>query len=172
MAKKRLPHRESLKLSRHLYSIFLAGEGRVDGDIAHVADALRLRGVNILRLMGQDAETVIREAENEWLRHYVRNAKHAIDGQTQRVYHFDGHGWLHMLLRLWLNTRNPEHPDGDMRRRQLSAEINGIIAQIPPMAKGLTAKKKGWQKTRANVLAGAEYEQPQLFADEHNQDAA
>lgn len=172
MAKKRMTHRETLNLIRHLYAIFMAGEGRVDGDIAHVADALRLRGVNILRLMGQDAETVIHKAENEWLRHHLRDARHVIDGQSQRVYHFDGSGWLNMRVRLWLSTRNPDQPDADVRRRQVSAEINGIIAQIPPMAKGLKAKKKGWEKTRANVLAGAEYEQPQLFADEHNQDAA
>lgn len=172
MAKRRLSRRESVNLNRVLYSAFLQNEGRIDGDVAHVADALRMRGISIFRLMDKDPAVIIREAENEWLRKRLRDLNYPIDGQAQRAYHYDGSGWLHMPLRLWLNTRNPDAPDITDRRKQVDIEISGIIAQIPPMASALKSKKKGWETTRAKVRQGALYEQPQLLSDQDTPDVA
>lgn len=176
MGKRHLSRRLSNKLNLTLHHIFMRGDGRIDGDISHVADAVRLelarRGESIFTYMGKDPATIIREAENEWLRKRFRDMDYPIDGLAQRIFHYDGHGWLHMPIRLWLNTRSPNAPDATLRRQQVDLEIKGIIDQIPPMTRSLRGKKQAWEKTRANVRAGAEYQQPQLMTGDDAQGAA
>lgn len=172
MSKRRMAKRDAVKFYRHLYAVFLGGDGRVEGEVGHIADALRKRGITLWELMGKDPEAIIRDAENEWLRKKLRDQEHVIDGQAQRVFHYDGHDWLHMPLRLWLNTMKPQEPDANLRRDELIAEIGGIIQQINPQVRGLRAKKKGWQTTLKKVKDGAQYEQPGLFAADDEQGAA
>lgn len=166
MSKRRLSRQDSLKLSRALYSVFFASDGRIAGDVANVADAVRRRGIRITDLMDLDPATIITQAENEYIRKRLRDLMYPIDGMSQRIYQFDGGAWLHMPLRLWLNTKDGSAPDAMLRRSELDEEIGGIIRQINPNLKSLRAKKKGWETTRKKVREGVEYEQPSLFSSE------